>query len=266
MIEDGQRPGANRISDYLLGNGHSLAIDRKLADELERAVPDIRLIVQLGRLFLRAAVTHMVRADVRQFVKFGSDLPTVGNAHTVAQATGGDCRVLYVDTDPIAVAHSRLSLAGDEQTAAVQVDPDDPGALLAHLEVDELIDLDAPVGLLLVDVLRFLPESWDPPDLIASCAKRFAPGSRLAIAYLNGQDRPVESAALIEVMRNSRDPIRPRTYAEVVELFGGFELVGPGLTEVGQWYGERALTEAEQVAATQFYVGIGHKPLPGKRP
>jgi hypothetical protein len=265
VIEDGQRPVASRMSDYLLGNGHSLAIDRKLADELERAVPDIRLVVQLGRLFLRSAVTHMVRADVRQFVKFGSDLPTVGNAHTVAQAADGDCRVLYVDTDPIAVAHSRLSLAGDEQTAVVQADPDDPGALLALLEADQLIDLEEPVGLLLVDVLRFLPESWDPPDLIERCAKRFAPGSQVAIAHLNGQDRPAECAALIDVMRASRDPIQPRTYAEVVALFGGFELVGPGLTGVGQWYGERVLTDAEKAAATQFYVGIGRKPLPRKK-
>jgi hypothetical protein len=265
MTEGGRRADAGRISDYLLGNGHSLAADRRLAGELERAVPDIRQVVQLGRMFLRSTVTYLVREEkVRQFLKFGSDIPTVGSAHLVAQAVDPGCRVVYVDTDPIAVTHSRMLLGDTQLVAAVHAEPRDFDTLADHPETSGLLDLTMPVGLLLVDVLRFLPESCDPPSVIARCANRFAPGSHLAIAHLTGHSRPAEAAALTEVMSASHDPVRPRTHAEIMDLFSGFELVGPGVADVGQWYGERRLTSAEQAAATQFYVGIGRKPLPQK--
>jgi hypothetical protein len=265
MTEDGPRAGAGRMCDYLLGNGYSLAVDRDLADRLERAVPDIRTIVHLGQLFLRAVVTHLVRADVRQFLKYGSDLPAVGNVHSVAQAIDPECRVVYVDTEPLAVAHSRMLLARNERTAAVQVELCDLDALADHAETKRLLDLTMPVGLLLVDVLRFIPEPWDPPSVIARCADRLEPGSHLAVAHLTGHHRPVEAAALTGLMSVSHDPVRPRTHAEITALLRGFALVGPGVTDVGPWYPERALTPAEQAAASLFYVGIGRKPGPGEK-
>lgn len=267
MIEsdrDTTLPGAARVCDYLLGNGHSLAVDRRLADRLGQVVPDIRTVVSLGTSFLRYAVLHLAKAGIRQFLKFGSDIPTVGNVHEIAAAVDPGCRVAYVDTDPIAVAQGQLMLAGNDRAAAVQVRRGDPAVLFDVPEVARLLDLAAPVGLLLVDVLRFLPESWDPPSVITRCANRFAPGSQLAIAHLTGDGRPAQTAALVDVMSDSRDPIRPRTRAEIVGLFTGFEPVGPGVTDVGRWYRERPLTPAEQVAAAQFYVGIGRKPLPRK--
>lgn len=252
------------MSDYLLGNGHSLAADRRLADELERAVPDIRQIVQLGRIFQRSAVIYMVRAKIRQFLKYGADIPTVGNVHTVAQAVDPACRVVSVDTDPIAVAHGRMLLGEHDRAAVVQAELRDLDAVAGHPETMPLLDLSLPVGLLLVDVLRFLPESWDPPSVLAHCAERFAPGSHVAVAHLTGHRRPDEATALAAVMSASHDPIRPRSHAEIVRLFNGFELIEPGVTDIVQWYRERALTPAEQAAASQFYVGIGRKPVPGE--
>lgn len=265
MTEDGRRPGASRMLDYLLGNGHSLSTDRRLAEELERAFPDIRTIVQWGRMFLRSAVTYLVGAEVRQFLKFGADIPTVGAAHAIAEAADPDCRVVYVDTDPIAVTHGRQSLAGNERAAVIQAELRDLDAVAAHPDARRLLDLTEPVGLLLPDVLRFLPESWDPPALLARCAARLAPGSHLVIAHLTTDHRPAETAALTEVMSASTEPVRARTRAEIVDLFTGFELVDPGVTGVGEWVSERALTPAEQAAATRFYVGVGRKPVPGKR-
>jgi SAM-dependent methyltransferase len=265
MTGDRRRPGASRMMDYLLGDGHSLSIDRTLADELERAFPDIRTIVQWGRMFLRTAVDHLVGAGVRQFVKFGVDISTAGAAHAVAEAADPDCRVVYVDTDPIAVAHGRLSLAGNERAAVIQAELRDLDAVLGHPDTLRLLDPTRPVGLLVLDVLRFLPEAWDPPALLARYAARLAPGSHLVIAHLTSPDPTEETAALAGVMGASTDPIQARTRDEIVELFAGFELVGPGVAGVGAWVSDRALSPAEQAAATRFYVGIGRKPLPGKR-
>ena len=255
MILDSRLPGAARMADYLLGDAHSLAADRELADELERVVPNIRTTVQLGRMFLRAAVTYLVRAGVRQFLKYGTDVSMVGGVQAIAQAADPDCRVVYVDTDPIAVNQGRMSLAGNERAAVVQAELRDLDAAAG------LLDLTEPIGLLVIDVLRFLPESWDPPGVLARCAGRMVPGSHLAIAHLT----TAQTAALTRVMSASTDPVRPRTRAEIADLFTGFELVVPGVTGVEPWLRERALTPTEQAAATRFDVGIGHKPLPGKR-
>jgi S-adenosyl methyltransferase len=252
-------PCATRMTDYLLGNGHSFAADRSLADELERAVPDIGTVVQLGRTFLRCAVLYLVEAGVRQFLNYGSGIPVAGSVHAIATAADPRCRAVYADTDPIAVAHGQLTLAGDERAAAVQADPRDPDHLLRQPEAKRLLDLMQPVGVLLADVLRFLPEDWDPADVIAGWADRFAPGSHLALAHLTGDARPAETAALVEVMGRSRDPVRPRTRDEIASLFGGFKPVGPGVAGVGSWYRERELDPAEQAAAGQFYVGIGRR-------
>ena len=249
--------------DYLLGNGHSLAADRKLADEVERAVPDVRTVVQLGRMFVRSAITQLVRTGVRQFLKYGSDVATFGGVHAMARAADPHCRVLYVDTDPIAVTHGRLTLADDERAAVILTAPLDPDAVAAHPET--VLDPDQPVGLLLVDVLRFLPEPWDPPAVLARFADRLAPGSHLVLAHLSSQPRAEEAAVLTKIMAGSTEPVRARTRTEIACLFTGFELVGPGVSNAGEWIGERELTPAEQAAATQFYVGVGCKPLPGKR-
>ena len=252
-------PCAARMTDYLLGNGHNLAPDRRLADELERAVPDIRTVVQLGRTFLRCAVLYLVEAGVRQFVKFGSGIPVAGSVHAIAGAADPACRVVYVDTDQIAVAHGQLLLKDDERAATVQADPRDLDELLRQPEARRLLDLLQPVGVLLGDVLAFLPRSWDPAVVIAGWADRFAPGSHLALAHLTADARPRETAALVAVMSRSRDPVRPRTRAEITGLFGRFKPVGPGVAGIDRWYRERELDPAEQAAATQFYVGIGRR-------
>lgn len=261
MILDGRLPGAGRMADYLLGDGHSLATDRRLAEELERVAPNIRTTVQLGRMFLRSAVTYLVRAGIRQFLKYGTDVSMVGGVQAIAQAADPECRVVYVDTDPISVNQGRISLAGNERAEVVQAELRDLDAVAEHPRAGRLLDLAQPIGLLVIDVLRFLPESWDPPAVLARCASRMVPGSHVAIAHLT----TAEAAALTEVMSASTDPVRPRNRAEIADLFTGFELVVPGVTGVGPWLRERALTPAEQAAATRFDVGIGHKPMPGKR-
>ena len=129
---DLDRPNAARMYDYYLGGSHNFAVDRELAGRVLEAWPDMPRAAQANRAFLRRAVRFLADQGVRQFLDIGSGIPTVGNVHEVAQAAAPDARVVYVDTDPVAVAHSRAILAGDPQTAVVQADGRDPVGLLAH--------------------------------------------------------------------------------------------------------------------------------------
>ena len=129
---DLDRPNAARMYDYYLGGSHNFAVDRELAGRVLEAWPDMPRAAQANRAFLRRAVRFLAERGVRQFLDIGSGIPTVGNVHEVAQAAAPDARVVYVDTDPVAVAHSRAILAGDAQTAVVQADGRDPAGLLVH--------------------------------------------------------------------------------------------------------------------------------------
>ena len=123
---DLDRPNAARMYDYYLGGSHNFAVDRELAGQVLEAWPDMPRAAQANRAFLRRAVRFLAAQGIRQFLDIGSGIPTVGNVHEVAQAAAPDARVVYVDTDPVAVAHSRAILAGDPQTAVVQADGRDP--------------------------------------------------------------------------------------------------------------------------------------------
>ncbi|HEX6358138.1 SAM-dependent methyltransferase [Actinophytocola sp.] len=253
-------PSAARVLDYLLGDANNFPADRRLAEELQRALPDITMLVQLGRTFMRRAVTHLVAAGVRQFLDLSVGTTAMGNVHEVAQGIDPTCRVVYAHIDPISVAHTGRLIAGVERTAVLQADPRDPAKVLAR--AGDLLDLTAPVGLLMVAILEVLPDSTNLVKMVAGYRDRVVPGSHLVICHLTGDRRPAEMATLVEVMSASPDLIYPRTREEVVRLFTGFELVPPGVADAG-WRAERPLDPAEKLTATQLHVGVGRKPRAG---
>ena len=172
---DLDRPNAARMYDYYLGGSHNFAVDRELAGKVLEAWPDMPRAAQANRAFLRRAVRFLLDQGVRQFLDIGSGIPTVGNVHEVAQAAAPDARVVYVDTDPVAVAHSRAILAGDAQTAVVQADGRDPAGLLAHPGVTGLLDLRRPVGLLMVALLHFVLRRGRPARHPGRVRRRASP-------------------------------------------------------------------------------------------
>src|SRR5439155_21352523 len=151
---DLDRPSAARIYDYLLGGGHNFAHDRELAERFLIAQPYAREIARLNRAFLRRVVLHMIDAGVYQFLDLGSGIPTVGNVHEIAQKAEPDARVVYVDYEDVAVAHSELMLEDNDRATIVQADLTDPPAVLEHPEAQKLLDLNQPVGLLMVGVFH----------------------------------------------------------------------------------------------------------------
>ena len=260
---DLDRPNAARMYDYFLGGSHNFAVDREVAVQAMEAWPDMPRVMQANRAFLRRAVRFMLDQGVLQFLDIGSGIPTVGNVHEVAQDAVPDARVVYVDTDPIAVAHSRAILAGDDRTAVVQADGCDPEALLADDHVRGLLDLDRPVGLLMVAVLHFVPDERDLPGILARYRSRLAPGSGLAITHASTEGSPAR-APVQELYRRTPTPIQLRSRAAITGLFAGFELVEPGVVFLPQWRPEYPEDVDEHPEWVSGFGGVGLTP-PARR-
>lgn len=251
-------PSSARIYDYLLGGAHNFEPDRQAAQRLLAAVPAQEMAWN-NRAFLRRAVLLLIDAGVRQFLDLGSGIPTVGNVHEVAQEADPTCRVLYVDIEPIAVAHSELLLAGNDNAAVIRADLRKPEAILDSPEVRQFLDLKQPLGLLMVGVMQFVPDSDDPRAIVASYRERLAPGSYLAVSHFTADGMPEGMAKAVEVFKTTQEPAHPRTHAQVMQLFDGFELMAPGLVYTSQWRPESPADPGDQPHHSNLYAAVGRK-------
>ena len=232
---DLDRPSAARVYDYYLGGSHNVAADRELARQAIAKWPELPRIMQANRAFLRRAVRYCVDQGVRQFLDIGSGIPTVGNVHEVAQQAAPESKVVYVDIDSVAVAHSRAILAGNPRTAVVQADLRTPDRVLGDPDVRALLDLDQPVAVLLVALLHFVADADDPAALVARLTEGLAPGSFLVISHASTEGQPERAAEHQELYRRTPTPITLRSRDKVTALFGRAELVEPGLVFLPQW-------------------------------
>ncbi|MFJ3518532.1 MULTISPECIES: SAM-dependent methyltransferase [unclassified Streptomyces] len=260
-------PSVSRIYDYYLGGSHNFEVDRQTARRAMEFMPGLPKIMQANRAFMRRAVRHAVAEGVTQFLDIGSGIPTFGNVHEIAQAATPQARVVYVDHDPVAVAHSRAVLTGDEHTGIVAADLRKPREILAAPEVARLLDLGRPVALLLVAVLHFLEEADDPYAAVAELRDALAPGSLLILTHASyeGIPLPAEVAGgTVGVYRDIRNPLVMRSGEEIRGFFDGFELLEPGLVSMPDWRpdrpedGEDAETPEDPYAFSGFG-GVGRK-------
>ncbi|MFI9813698.1 SAM-dependent methyltransferase [Saccharothrix variisporea] len=261
-VPDDVDPGlasAARLCDYLLGGGHNFATDRALAEELLLVQPNARTIARLNRAFLRRAVLHLLDHGIRQFLDLGSGIPTVGNVHEVAHRAAPDARVVYVDFEDVAVAHSRMTLEHVDRATIVQEDVTEPDAVLAAAHRTGLLDLAEPVGVLAVGVFHFVPPERDPVGVLATYRDAVAPGSALALSQFTSDLQPVEMAGVVEVMKKSMNPVFPRTRAEITALFEGFEVVPPGVVPLPLWRPEAEIAGRDDPERAGILAGVGHK-------
>lgn len=249
-------PSAARVYDYLLGGGHNFSADRAVGETVLRVQPNGRRIASSNRAFLGRAVRYMVDNGITQFLDLGSGIPTVGNVHEVAQRADPECRVVYVDHDPVAVAHSRLMLEGVGGTTVVDADLTRPEQVLDSPEVRDVIDFERPIGLLMVAIFHFVPDEKRPLDILATYRAVLPSGSFLALSHLTADQMPGESAGVVEAMRASRDPMFFRGYAEIVPMFEGFDLVPPGVVTASRWHADQGDTSDQE----GVYAGVGRKP------
>ena len=262
-IVDTSAPSGARTYDYLLGGSHNFAADRAMADQVESAVPGIRAAARINRAFLARAVRFMIGQGVRQFLDVGSGIPTVGNVHEIAQHGDPACRVVYVDRDPIAVAHSELMLTGNENAAVVEADMREPESILDHPTTRRLLNFDEPVGLLFLLVLHWIPDDAGPAALVARYRAALSPASHLAITHMTDDLQTDKITAVADVVGRSRGAgqVFPRTRTEIADLFGDFAVLPPGLVPTGAWRpgGIGDIAEDPEMNELSF-AGVARKP------
>ena len=257
---DLNRASAARMYDYYLGGAHNFAVDRELGRKALELFPDGQLIAQANRAFLHRAVRHLLENGVRQFLDIGSGIPTSGNVHEVAQAAAPEARVLYVDHDPVAVAHSELILQGNTGARVLQADLRRPEEILKAPVLTEMLDLDQPVGVLLVSVLHFVAEADRPEKTIAALRDLVPSGSYLVISQGTGEMRRAESAGLKDIYRSTSTPVTFRTRERIGELFDGWELVDPGVVWLPEWRPDWPDEVGPAPESTAVAAGVGRKP------
>ena len=253
------RPNAARIYDYLLGGYHNFEMDRLAAEKYIAALPDTRLGAQANRAFLRRVVHFCLEQGIDQFLDLGSGIPTAGNVHEIAQQTNPAARVVYVDVDPIAVAHSLAILRDNPNAAAIQADIAQPEQVLNHAEVKRLLDFGRPAAILFVAVLHFVPDDDQAYRAVRVFRDALTCGGYVAVTHLTFDDCPRGMAETLtkSVLKTSK----ARTRAQISVLLDGLELVPPGLVYIPLWRPEGPddvlFDQPERVIGLG---GVGRKP------
>jgi hypothetical protein len=254
---DGSVPNSARIWNYWLGGKDNYPVDRRAGDEYRALYPEIVQVARASRQFLTRAVRFLAgEAGVRQFLDVGTGLPTVENTHEVAQQVAPDARIVYVDNDPVVLAHARALLTSTKGvTAYVDADVRDPDRILRLAA--RTLDLGQPVGLMLLGILGHVADDTEARSIVRRLLEPLPSGSYLTIcdgtndtsqAGVEAQRRYNESGAV---------PYRLRSSGQIAELFDGLELVEPGVVSCPRWRpdpGDALPAELDQVA------GVGRKP------
>ncbi|MFK0173904.1 SAM-dependent methyltransferase [Streptomyces sp. NPDC090306] len=252
-------PSVARIYDYYLGGSHNFEADREAARKVMEFVPGLPKIGQANRAFMRRAVRYAVDEGITQFLDIGSGIPTFGNVHEIAQGARPGAHVVYVDHDPVAVAHSQAVLRGNPDADVVAGDLLRPREILAAEQVERLIDPKRPVALLLVAILHFVDDADDPYGALAELGSALAPGSLLVLTHATYEGMPLPSErteAAVDVYKDIRNPLIMRTRDEVARFFEGYDMVEPGLVPMPLWRPETD-PEDEDPFAFSGYAGVG---------
>ncbi|WP_328475261.1 SAM-dependent methyltransferase [Actinoplanes sp. NBC_00393] len=231
------RPHPARVYDYLLGGKDNFAADREAAHRGLQANPDSRIPPRENRLFLRRAVRFLTEQGIDQFLDIGTGIPSAPNVHHVAQGINPRARVVYVDNDPIVLTHARALLTShpDGRTDYIDADLRDVDSILGSSVLRDTLDLNRPVGLLLIAILHFVGDDHDPWAIVERLLAALPSGSYLALSHLTGDFRPEAWEQIAEVYRRQGVTMQVRPKAEIGRFFTGLDLVEPGLQVVPAW-------------------------------
>jgi len=249
-----------RIYDYWLGGKDNFAVDRAAAEHALAAYPGLRRGVRAQRAFLAHAVGYLAgQAGIRQFLDIGTGIPTASNTHEVAQAIAPDARVVYVDNDPMVLAHARALLTGTTPGATSYLDADLRETEQILDAASELLDFRQPIAVLLIGVLQLIPDDDDPHAIVARLVEAASPGSWLAVFHPASDIIPDQIAeAARRVNARSANTTTLRTHAQITRFFDGLETLDPGVVQVHRWRpGSAAPDDGEQIPG---YAGVARKP------
>jgi hypothetical protein len=257
---DIEKASAARLYDYFLGGSYNFEVDRALGRQIEQAAPGVPEFAFLNRAYLRRAVRYLLSQGIDQFLDLGSGIPTAGNVHEIAQNANPDARVVYVDNEPVAVAHADLILADNRNAVAIEAELQDHATVLGHEKTRAVLDFSRPIGLLAVAVLHFLSGDVDPNEVLAAYRRALPAGSYFALSHLI---RDVGSDQVDQITRlyaQSQNPIIARGKEDIAGLFAGFDLVEPGIVFTPLWHPESPEDVGEHPERSGAFVGVGRKP------
>jgi SAM-dependent methyltransferase len=253
-------PSAARVYDYLLGGKDNYPADRAVAESMIAQLPNVRLAVQWNRAFLRRVVRYLVgEAGIRQIIDIGAGLPTVGNTHEIALETSRETRVVYVDHDPVVLAHARNMLHGVPNTAIIEQDLLEPEAILADPALRSLVDFSQPAALLLLSILHFVSDQADPAGLVARLLEPFPAGSYVAISHATPDTVP-EVSEMERVFDQATEQAHIRSRASIAALVAGLEVIEPGLAWPPEWRPDPGDEVPANAAESYYCVVVARKP------
>jgi len=244
-------PNVARIYDYWLGGRENFQADRDAADALAALAPGIKEAARDNRAFLHRTVRYMARQGVTQFLDLGAGppgMPGTTSVLDVAREVNPECRVAYVDYDPMVISHCSALLA-HPHAVVVKADLRQPEAVLAHPSVRGHLDLGQPVGVILMAVLHFVADEADPAGIVAAFRDALAPGSYLAVGHVTSDNFPRETVdtAVTSFAQASAGSLWPRSADEIRRLFDGFDLVDPGLVPHQEWHPDGDTPPAREI-------------------
>jgi S-adenosyl methyltransferase len=256
---DVTRAHSARVYDYWLGGKDNFAADRAAAEQVIEVRPAIRTDVRANRAFLGRAVRYLAgSAGIRQFLDIGTGLPSADNTHEVAQSAARDSRIVYVDNDPIVLAHARALLTSSPEGVTTYLDADlrDPETIIARAGLT--LDLTRPVAIMLVAVLHHVPDSDEPYGIVAQLRDAVPSGSHLVISHPASD---VQTEKVAEVARRYNASVvtgqTRRSVDEVAAFFGDWEILEPGITQTPQW---RPDAPASVTGPVPMWAGVARKP------
>ncbi len=247
-----------RVYDYWLGGKDNFAVDRAAAEQAIAAYPDIVFSVRANRAFLARVVRYLAgEAGIRQFLDIGTGIPASNNTHEVAQSVAPDCRVVYVDNDPIVLSHARALLTSGPHGVTSYLDADlrDTGRVLAAAA--GMLDFSRPVAVMLMAILQHVDNAENPNGIVATLLGALPPGSYLALSHpASDIDAEAQGKLAEGLNKTMAEKVTMRDRAQVTRFFVGLELVEPGLVRVPEW---RPASELEAKSPAGLWGGVGRK-------
>jgi SAM-dependent methyltransferase len=249
-----------RVYNYWLGGKDNYQVDREAGAAAVKANPNVLPGVRANRAFLGRAVEYLVAdAGIRQFLDIGTGLPTADNTHEVAQAIAPETKVVYVDNDPMVLAHARALLTTTREGATTYIDADVRDTATILDGAADLLDLSQPVAVMMLMIMPYVPDSDNPHQIVAQLMDAMAPGSYLALSEMTRDIDTNRTARATSHLNNRLGPtqITLRSRAEIVKYFDGLDFIEPGLVTTPEW---RATPDPDHIIPC--YAGVARKPGP----
>jgi S-adenosyl methyltransferase len=253
-------PNSARAYDYALGGYHNFQVDRDFLDRLVQALPGIRADAIANRALLHRVIRWLISQGVRQFLDIGSGVPTVGNVHEIAQELAPESRVVYVDIDPVAVAHGQAILAGNPWAWAIEGDLRRPADIVNHPDVLRVLDFSEPVAVILFLVVHYVADDDEARAIMAYLRDALVSGSYIVLTHLSpfpGLEEDVEKFR--KLFDETPTPITSRSREQIADLLTGLDVVEPGIVRISEWHPEPG-DESDPMAGAIGFTAVARRP------